>query len=389
MGRLAKNSVTLADGRTVGYGFKLRAGIIRIQFPDPARPDRYLELSTGSTTKADAHTAAANLIRKAYSPAPAAAPAAAGWDACMAALPADLRDRSAEAYRSIVGILRAGLPGVTGPGGVTVELAKRFRAAYGSDTFARSDKPDARRYKRSPKTVENAVRRLSGFWGHLIEAGYATENPWAKVSRPTVPKRPVSVPTEELVAEFMAYLDGRYPGWDLFRLFVTVKALAGCRTSDLCQVRSGQLRGGVLVIAPDQDKTHRERTVPLPPDVVASLERVKGPTWLWESYVAAARTHRRGTRNRADYSPKTFASAVVGVFRAFNKSRPGRPRLTPHAFRRRAITRMVALTQSVDQTAQAIGIDPATARRYYLDAKSAIDGAELLRRAAEHLRPGS
>ena len=44
-----------------------------------------------------------------------------------------------------------------------------------------------------------------------------------------------------------------------------------------------------------------------------------------------------------------------------------------HDLRKRFITLTLAATHSIDQTAEAIGIDPRTARRHYLDAKRAID----------------
>lgn len=48
---------------------------------------------------------------------------------------------------------------------------------------------------------------------------------------------------------------------------------------------------------------------------------------------------------------------------------------------------MTLETQNVDQTAQAIGIDASTARKYYLDAKTAFDGTGLLKQMASVLRP--
>jgi hypothetical protein len=54
----------------------------------------------------------------------------------------------------------------------------------------------------------------------------------------------------------------------------------------------------------------------------------------------------------------------------------------------RAITLTALATQSVDQTAEAIGIDAQTARRYYLDAKQAFDGTDLLKRMTSVLKRG-
>lgn len=61
--------------------------------------------------------------------------------------------------------------------------------------------------------------------------------------------------------------------------------------------------------------------------------------------------------------------------------------MTPHSFRRRAITLIATATQSIDATAQAIGVSPATARRYYLDAQRAFNTDEIMKKVAGTLLP--
>ena len=53
--------------------------------------------------------------------------------------------------------------------------------------------------------------------------------------------------------------------------------------------------------------------------------------------------------------------------------------------RARAITLIAAATQSVDATAQAMGVDAQTAR-HYLDAKKTFDGSAILRAAQAAFR---
>ena len=50
-------------------------------------------------------------------------------------------------------------------------------------SFTRSTRSDGPKYKRSAKTVENAVRRLTGLWNKLQRMGYATANPWLNLFR--------------------------------------------------------------------------------------------------------------------------------------------------------------------------------------------------------------
>jgi integrase len=198
--------------------------------------------------------------------------------------------------------------------------------------------------------VENALRRLSGLWGHLKRLGYTKGNPWEDIPRPTVPKKTPVIPTDDDVARFFAWLETTLPGWALPRLFVEVKALSGCRLNDLCQARSAQLDPAALTLAilAEQDKTHRERVIPLPEDLVRELVAIQGPTYLWERYNADARTYRHGTKSRDEFSPAYFYNAMKGLFRAYAKAGG---KLRSHGLRKRAITLTTLATQSVDATA--------------------------------------
>jgi len=60
--------------------------------------------------------------------------------------------------------------------------------------------------------------------------------------------------------------------------------------------------------------------------------------------------------------------------------------LSSHGLLKRAITLTTLASQSLDATAQAFGLDPARARRYYLDARQPFDGSKLLKRMAVVLK---
>ena len=213
--------------------------------------------------------------------------------------------------------------------------------------------------------------------------GFTNTNPWAEVPRPLVPKTLPSAPTETDVKLFFDWVDAK--GWEMMSAFLRVKALAGCRTANLCQVKSGQFdsASSVLTIDHTQDKTHRTRVVPLPADLAGTLDRIKGPEYLWESYTQSAKVHRPGRRNKTEFDPKTLYWAVLDLFEKYQKAHPNRPPIRSHDLRRRAITLTVAATQSVDAAAEALGIHPTTARRHYLDSKAAFDSQrQLLKRMA-------
>ena len=197
----------------------------------------------------------------------------------------------------------------------------------------------------------------------------------------------VRVPDEAAVTAFFGWLDGRHPMWALPRLFVTVKMLAGCRTLDLCKTLTADLATDGLTLSAEATKTREARRVPLPADVLAEVRANAGGVWLWEQAAKECRVHRPThiDGHAGGYSPWSWRNTVQNLFREFNKGRPASGRLRPHDLRARAITLVAAATQSVDATAQAMGVDAQTAR-HYLDAKKAFDGSSILRAAQEALR---
>jgi integrase len=347
------------------------------------------ELSTGCTTENDAHIEAAKLVLKTYRPLIPANPRSTTWDKALAELikSPGLRPDSIRNYRTVIQVLRSILPETNGPNEITVEHATRFKRLYLQGTTVRGKGDSAKKRARSPVSCRTYLRSLRSLWSrHFKELGYVRENPWLDVDYPDVAKKEVVIPTEDTFSHFTTWLLARYPNWALPRLFVTVKSLSGCRTLDLCQVRSEQLRNGKLTFTVHQTKTKRARTVPLPADLCEELRRVAGPTYLWERYTEDAKVYRPGRKMRDAFDPKTLYWAISNIFREYNAGFPER-RVKPHDLRKRALTLTTLATQSVDATADAIGIDPQTARRYYLDATQSFNGEELLKRMAEILRP--
>lgn len=387
MGRHAEHSHTLADGTRVGYGLVKRAGLFRARFVTP--DGKRVERATGQRTKNDAHRVAAAAIRQAYRPEQPDATREGTWEQALRDLEATphLRPDTLRDYRKAIAVLRKLVPALRRPADVTAATAARFVRLLGSTKFKRSKASDGTTYVRSANTVRGYVRKLRSLWAkHLREFGYVSDNPWAAVTPPPAVRHAPRVPGEEDVAAFFAWVAGRYPGWDLLRCVLEVKALSGCRTLDVCQLRSSQLTAAGIAFAAGQTKTRTARTVPLPDDLCRALRRVAGPTYLWERYTEEARTHRPGTRNKTTFDPRTLYWAVTNLFREYSAEHPDAP-VKAHDLRRRAITLTATVTQSVDAAAQAMGVDPQTARKHYLDAQRAFDGEELLKRMAGILRP--
>jgi len=393
MARQPKFSFVLPDNRRVGYSLSWRGKYISVQFPDPAAPPgsyKHLKIGTGCTTENDAHTEAAKIVLKVYAPSLPVDPKKITWDKAVSELQSSpLRPDTLSTYQTAINNLRAVMEQTKGPNDITPELAKKFARLFAAQTFKRSKQSDAKEYRRSPQTVWNAVANLAIIWSHFADLGFVTGNPWKEVKRPKLPKRQPKAPDEELIGKFLAWFDGRFPGWETVRLFLEVKMLTGRRLLDLSQLRSDQLdpKGQTIRITADQDKTHRELVFPIPPDVFARLWAIRGKTYLWERYAEDTATYRPGRRReKGEFRPSLIYNGIDWIFDEWNRTHPDTP-VRSHDLRKRAITLTTMATGNVDKTAHALGIDPQTARRYYLDAQKAFDGAELMRRMADVLRP--
>ncbi|HEV3437115.1 MAG TPA: site-specific integrase [Gemmata sp.] len=389
MPRKAKNTFELPDGRKVMGSLQQRGEVWRILFSDPDRPGKYKEATTRKRTEREAWPEAAKIILAAYNPEAKPDPRKATWEQVIKELPTvgEFRERGLEAYTSRLNVLREIIPNTRGPRDITLDVAKRFRQLYSTSTFKKSKKEGAKEYKRSPVTVATTLRLLSCLWNHLISMGLAETNPWQSVPRPDAPKiRPIA-PTEADIDQFFAWVDSK--GWELLSVFLRVKALAGCRTNDLCQVLSSQFdpKTRTLTITSDQDKTKRERRIPLPADLAKRLSKIQGKTYLWERYATDSKTFRPGRRNQSEFRPSLMYWFIDDIFPQYRKAFPDRPHIMAHDLRRRAITLMVEATQSVDATAEALGVHPETARKHYLDAQQAYNSTELFKKMADVLVP--
>ena len=94
--------------------------------------------------------------------------------------------------------------------------------------------------------------------------------------------------TEQLVAlghdvhatepdpQMLAVLEKKHPGWELPRVFIQVKMLAGCRTLDPCRVKTTDLGDEVLTIPATVIKT-TDAWCLSPPELATTLKHQAGP----------------------------------------------------------------------------------------------------------------
>lgn len=342
MAQRAQYTHELTDGTKVDYSLTSRPAGFRVRFIGP--DGKRMERTTGCRKKGEARDACPGIIEEVYQPALAPEAAKATWDVALADLDAtpDLRPDSVRAYRTAVKAVRDIFPALTGPADVTVPVAEQFKRKFMSGTYARGKASDAKRYTRSKTSCTTYLRSLRAVWQkHFNPLGHVNGNPWREVEYPNAPRgKRVRVPAEETVAAFFVWLEQRHPGWELPKLFVQAKIVAGCRTLDLCKVRAAELGDDALTLSAEATKTREARTVPLPAQLATALRTHAGADWLWERSVEESRLHRpnRKKREAGAYKPTTWGWTIQNPPREFNESRSGEPRLRPHDLRARAFT---------------------------------------------------
>ncbi len=398
MPRRAEFYTQLGDGpkaQSIGYSTTERDGFLGVRFIGP--DGKRLEKMTACKKKdANFHIEAAKIIVKAFVKQPELFPQHVNFEDALTEViktSADLRPATILQFRKSIKMLRTVLNAddklavkPIGPSDITPELASRFGRLFLSTKYTRGSSKIER--KRSPVTLSFYLRGLSSLWGQFQELGYVQSNPWANVRRPQLEKKDKYVPTEEEIEAFFAWIGAKYPTWERLDSLLKLKLLSGCRTADICQLKSDQLRNGQLVFDPSQTKTKTGRTVPLPEDLFNTLQRLAGPEWMWDGWNDDVRKFRPSKNKVPDqFQASTVYCVLANIFREYSDNHPSQPRLAPHAFRRRAITVMVTETQSVDLTAQALGVNPLTARTYYLDAQRAFNTADAFKIATEKLLP--
>lgn len=348
-----------------------------------------LHPADNKTPPAAFHEDAVRSIREVYQP-PSLFPdldARKTWDDFLdeveKALP-QARPETIRGYRSAVKAFKEIMPEATSPLDVSEERVRRFAKLWLAAPPKRGTKP------RSPTSLSYILRGLSGFTNHVADLGYMsrTKNFWLSVRPPKAEKRLKVSPSDSQLGHFMAWIAARYPQWKSLRVLLDLKARSGCRTADLCQIKTKQLRDGHLVFAAETTKTREDRAVPLGDDLWRDLTETAGREWLWEGFFADVKKYRRQSNGMpAQFSWKTVMVVVKNIFREYAEAFPDRPRFTPHALRGRAITLVVvAAGGNVDRAARALGVHPQTARAHYLDRVRAFEGDEVMRAADAALR---
>src|ERR1019366_8741680 len=357
----------IVEGHLVGFSVtKLYGDTYIAQFRD--KIGRRLKLDTKQTRIGQAIEAARLLIEEQL--VPKVLPSVVKWDHVVDRLKARLatsgnRESTVGYYLKLIRLVTKICPD-EGPAGITEEKAAQWR-----DTMMTT--PGRRKRLPSPHYVAGLIGGLVALWQKWLidDLKIVKENPWRNVKPPKADKLPVKYATDEQIEHFYKWIADRFGDWPFPKLFLAVKAHTGCRLMDLCSLKSEQLQPGRLTFPANLTKGRKDRTVPMPDDLQATVEMFKGKTWLWENYLPGLRT-ALGAKGypthqmNEEFAPHRLNFWIEGLFADYRKANEDRPVLTTHMFRKRAFTKAWQTGIDVRHASIAYGCNVDTLMKHYV-----------------------
>lgn len=140
---------------------------------------------------------------------------------------------------------------------------------------------------------------------------------------------------------------------------------------DLCSLKSAQLQPGKRIFPANLTKGRKERGVPMPEDLQASVEMFKGKTWLWENYLFGLRTALAAKgfpthQINEEFAPHRLYFWIETHFADYKKAYKDQPNLTTHMFRKRAFTKAWQTGIDVRHASIAYGRNVDTLMKHYV-----------------------
>ena len=317
---------------------------------------------------------------------------------------AGLRSASVKYYLRVLGYLKTFCTEASGPGDVTPVRAQNWADHYATAPARRkkggSDPNSVSlRSGHTAVSVIEAVAAIFQKW-LLDDLKITSMNPFAHVKPPKTDKPEIMIASDAVLANFDKWLTERFGDWQLPKLFFAIKELTGCRVQDVCSLKSGQLRAERVHFPANSTKGRKARAVPLPDDLFAALDAIKGPTYLWESYPVGLKavlerkswpTHQL----KLDFNPMRMVGWIMTIFADYNADHPNAPRLKSHQLRKRAFTASWEKKIDPRKAAIAIGCNVDTMMKHYvaLDEQATTDEVfaaltPTLRRPHSHTTTG-
>lgn len=354
----------LDDGRRVRFSLKKRERdpcfLVSFKGPCGGRKER----STKETNKKRAADAAINLIREAFTPRVLTKKPT--WDEAISVMTRrmeadNLRPKTIQQYLLVVSSLRRAFPEVLGPAGITPEMASRYKA------MRREAGVGVRTIKGN---LDNLGIVYNKWWikeGHLLE-----HDPFADVTPPKADNPTPRLITPGEVQAFLDWMDARWDGWRLPRLFLEVNSLVGCRITELASAKKSGLKEGRLHFEAVTTKGRKERAVRLPPPVFEELARLPGRTYVFEAFsdqlrglhLAKGRPHH--AKRVRGYTPERLKDWMENQAVLYFEARPEARKFKLHNLRGTAMSVAKMAGVSFEDAAIAFGRHPATMREHYL-----------------------
>ena len=381
----------VAHGKHVGYSLKKVNNeptyTMFYRTPDGKRAKR----DTACTAMERAKTAAAAILDEVYAPHSVTVKPATWAEAeeriRTTAVSDGLRGPSIDYYLKLVRRIRTFYEATNGPADISESMAETWKKTFATTPTRRKKLP-------SQHSVFSLVRGFSALWQSWFveKLGICPGNPWQDVEPPKTDKIEVKVIDDDTLTHFLGWLDTRFFGWQLPRLFLETKAVTGCRLMDLCGLESSQIKGGRIHFRADQRKGRKAASIQLPAALAAKLDAIKGPTYLWESQPAGLKeavkkmgcpTHRI----KPDFAPKRFYHWVETLFIDYREANPDKPAIHSHQLRKRAFTKAYHAGISEREASIAFGCNPDTMHKHYvaLDEQQVTD--KVLDKLANALAP--
>lgn len=395
-----RNYVVLLSGEQIRYTLWQRPGT-SVYLVNFTKGDKRLERTTGQIKKPDAVREANRIIKKEFGEIEEEVVRNAGddWESVKEKLQSSMRadgkrEKTIKGYVETLDKLIAVFPDIKGPAYVTADIAEEFKSKYSSGTFSRKRNlavgEEAPEYARKAKSQDSRLRTLKAVFGWFVSLRLADGNPFENVATPKLDRHEVKYVKQEDVTDFFAWLEERFPGWEMPQLFFKAKALSGCRLEDICTIRSDSLRDGGITFLAGTTKNRSERHAILPKELYASLEAYKGDTFLWERYppelIEVNRKKGYPThRQNPGFDPSRLYNWVVQIMGDYQKQ-TGKD-LSSHDFRRAAFTRVAEEDVHPKRAAVAFDVTAETMFKYYTAADKRKTADEVLGSLADKLLP--
>lgn len=404
--------IELADGRRVRFTIKARSKEPFYFVVFRGVEGRRVERSTKEQSKKRAAEEATKIIREEFKPRPTESPP---WDVAIPNLRKAMeannnRSSTINDYQETLELLRRFFPASRGPGDITPQLAKQFKAEYLAQPYTRQKKkepkvwkgrgrkpkprPEPATYARKPRTIDSRLRKLRVIWGRWLikELEYLSINPWKDVAPPKLDKLTPRYLTPDEIKGFFDWMTERWQNWRFPILFFTVNSFIGNRILELCSLRSEQLQEGRIVFPADEVKGRKERKALLPLELYAELKALAGPTYVWEKFpkqllerlVTLGKSHNKLL---PDFSPKRLKSWLQDEIDDYCKSHPEAKRFSAHAFRKRAMTEAWRLGIQPEKAAIAFGCNVKTMMTHYVAMDEIATADEVMTAIAPVVQP--